>query len=275
MSSSTKTKETKIKNIRAKTGENYGNQIKFIESVLPMYYFFLYDFECSSIPVYGKEVKFDARGSLYTHIRDGIYLPTAEDIKKINMHSQNLSEIITKDDNFSLSHMDKIETNDFSINTAIHSIKYLSNKIPEWAILLAPHYLTIRATISYNERDALTKRCELLEYIYTKSIRAKDDKKTVMKFFDGKNDNNPLEQIYELSCILQNLTKRIFPGFYIKEEILELFRLVTRDPSIKYYKIKEYWPKFPEEVKRVLPNPYMSIPELLKSNWGKQPTAIE
>ncbi|CAK7007489.1 MAG: hypothetical protein DELT_00302 [Desulfovibrio sp.] len=248
-------KESKVRNYVEKKGENYEKQLHQLGLIAPLYYQYIFDLHCWEINPYNV-----------------LYFPTYKDImniynkiidyrgnKKLSFMSTRMINMIR---NYSFPVKD-----DYCIDTSIGSIK--SALFNRYEYFLSKHNKSIKFTMSYNERiKSIHDRLFLLEYTVENMHRDEFD---IEKYFDGNSTDKPYEQIHELSCIIQNLYNGLFPGFYTHEEIKALLVLVTGNKNFKYRDIQTIWDRIPSAIKRILPNPYLNIPELLSKYHNSPP----
>jgi len=243
------TQLTKAKRIVAKEGDYYIKELHELEEGLSFYYKYIFGVKIESI----KE-----RGTLY--------MPSNLDIdiifKKLPKKFENDTELI-----FNLSMLLKT-TNDDYLNICIKTLRTLIVGDARYMNFLSSYSRSIVFTISYNTRvRAISDRLGLLEYIISNNKKSGFD---VLNYFEGVD--KPEEHIHELSCIIQNIYNRIFPGFYTYEEMRALLKLVTGKDNIAHKDIKNVRESFSPKIKRILPDPYLPVQDLLASYHGKPPS---
>jgi len=239
------TKLTKIKNILDKTGDNYNKQLGSLIDIASLYYRYVFG---------GDEKKIETLKTLY--------VLSHEDIK--NIYGKIGNKYLCKDTSF-IDIRSLYSVDDYCLNAGIDSIKYIMLMGHE--SFLSLHLKSFIITMSYNDRKkTIEDRIELLKYI----LDNKDEGNfKIQDYFDDCPVDKPGEQIHELSCLIQNLYNGVFPGFYTHDEIRNLLMLFTGNREAKHRDIQTVWEKFPPNIKRILPNPYLNILDLLANYYGK------
>ena len=242
-------KLTKATNIVKKEGDNYKEQLRELEEEASRYYRYIFGLAIGNIKS-----------------SDTLYMPSSIDIdtifKKMPNEFEDDVELVS-----SLSMLLKTTEDDY-LSVCIAELRRLISDEHKYLNLLSQYNHAIIFTMSYNTKiKAIRKRLQFLEHI----INNKDTHDfQIMSYFDG--GDKPEEQLQELSCIIQNMYNRIFPGFYTYEEICALLKLVTGKVNIAHKDIKNVWECLPQKIKRILPNPYLNVQDLLTGHLGNPPS---
>ena len=158
------------------------------------------------------------------------------------------------------------QKNDTNVGRLLNYLKYMKRQESKKCT-----YLTRTAKDKSNSINELTRFVLALAKVENDIKNVKYSAlitKKIQYIYDGINEKKVERNIKDISCILQNINKGIFPGIFTEHECMTCLKFFTND-KILYFNDDVYAYTIP--ILRLLPDRNMSIFHAVSLNFGTIP----